>query len=153
MVSQRYSIAMAETLHYLKGITQEDINKIPQKFMEFLKNNASKEYNCDFDYTKPLKDIELKEETRGLIGMICLNYWCETQEQKNSFLEHLNENEKAYQEKLRKKYDVNFLANQNNAEKKQRNVKQQNVETLPVETKKENPIKSFLRKLISVFKG
>ena len=152
MVSQRYSVAMAETLHYLKGITQDDINKIPQKFMEFLKNNASKEYVCDFDYTKPLKDLELKEETRGLIGMICLNYWCETQEQKNAFMEHLNENEKVYQEKLREKYDVNFLSKVNKEEKQQQSNIPNSTETLPTEIKKESLIKNFFKKIISIFK-
>ena len=152
MVSQRYSVAMAETLHYLKGITQDDINKIPQKFMEFLKNNASKEYVCDFDYTKPLKDLELKEETRGLIGMICLNYWCETQEQKNAFMEHLNENERIYQEKLREKYDVNFLSKVNKEEKQQQSNMPNSTETLPTEIKKESLIKNFFKKIISIFK-
>ena len=32
MVNERYSKAMAETLHYLKGIRQNDIKKIPNKF-------------------------------------------------------------------------------------------------------------------------
>jgi len=106
MVNERYEIAMAETLHYLKGISQDDINKIPNEFMTFLKNNASQNYECKFDYTRPLKELNLKNETRGLIAMICLNYWCETEEEKNSFRKHLNENEKQYQEELRKKYNM-----------------------------------------------
>lgn len=39
MVNERYKIAITETLHYLKGISNDDINKIPNKFMTFLKNN------------------------------------------------------------------------------------------------------------------
>ena len=70
MVNERYGIAMAETLHYLKGISQDDINRIPDKFMNFLKNNASQNYECKFDYTRPLKELNLKNETRGLIAMI-----------------------------------------------------------------------------------
>ena len=86
MVNERYGIAMAETLHYLKGISQDDINKIPDNFITFLKNNASQNYECKFDYTRPLKELNLKNETRGLIAMICLNYWCETEDQKNNFI-------------------------------------------------------------------
>ena len=37
MVNEKYAIAMAETLHYLKGINQNDIDKIPSKFMKFRK--------------------------------------------------------------------------------------------------------------------
>ena len=38
--------------------------------------------------------------------MICLNYWCETEEQKNNFIKHLNENEIRYQEELKEKYNL-----------------------------------------------
>lgn len=109
MINERYKRAFTETLYYLKGIRKEDINKIPVSFMSFLEKNCSKEYECSFDYTKPLKDLKLMDETKGVISMICLNYWCETQEQKNSFLEHLNNNEKKYQEKLRKLYNPDDL--------------------------------------------
>ena len=44
MVDEKYSIAIAETLHYLKGINQSDINKIPNKFMNFLKENSLQNY-------------------------------------------------------------------------------------------------------------
>ena len=103
--SIRYSNAMAEVLHYLKGIRQEDIDKIPKKLIEFFKDNSSKDYECKFDYNKPLKELKLQEETKGLIAMICLNYWCETEEQKKNFIAKLNENEKKYQEELREKYN------------------------------------------------
>lgn len=101
----RYSNAMAELLHYLKGIKQSDVNKVPNKLIEFFKENASKDYNCDFDYTKPLKEIKLQEETKGLIAMLCLKYWCETEEQRQQFIAKLNENERKYQEELSEKYN------------------------------------------------
>lgn len=119
MINERYSIAMSETLHYLKGINEEDVNKIPNKFMEFLKANASKNYECDFDYTKPLKELKLMDETRGLISMICLNYWCQTEEQKENFRKHLNKNEIKYQEELRKVYNPdNLFKNKSTDDKK-----------------------------------
>lgn len=109
MVNERYAIAMTETLHYLKGVRQNDLDKIPNKFMTFLKDNACKDYKCEFDYTRPLEKLNLKNETRGLIAIICLNYWCETEEQRNNFRKHLDENEKRYQEELREKYNPDNL--------------------------------------------
>lgn len=97
MLEERYGIAMAETLHYLKGISQDDVDKIPKKLMQFLKDNASQDYKCEFDYTKPLNELNLTDEAKGLIAMICLNYWCETDEQKIKFRNHLNANEQVYQ--------------------------------------------------------
>lgn len=109
MVNEKYSIAMCETLQYLKGINQEDLNKIPNKFIKFLNDNCSKNYECKFDYTKPLKELNISEEARGIIAMICLNYWCITKEQKEKFKNHLSENELKYQEELRKKYNPDNL--------------------------------------------
>lgn len=109
MVSERYSLAMSETLHYLKGINQRDIDKIPSKFIDFLKLNSMAGYKCDFDYNKPLNELKLKDETYGIISMICLNYWCETEEEKEAFKRHLNNNEQKYQEELKEKYHIDKL--------------------------------------------
>ncbi len=115
MVNERYKIAISETLHYLKGIKQSDIDKIPDKFMDFLKNNKSENYKCNFDYMKPLSELELMDETKGLIAMICLNYWCETEKQKNNFKKHINENETKYQEELIEKYNPDNIFKNRNA--------------------------------------
>ncbi len=115
MVDERYSTAITEVLHYLNGICQEDLDKIPNKLMIWLKENASKEYVCNFDYNKPLKELNLLEEAKGIIGMICLNYWCDSEEQKTLFVNRLNENEKAYQKELREKYSVDDIFRKNNS--------------------------------------
>lgn len=114
-VPEKYAKAIKEVITYLKGIREEDINKIPEKMMKFLEENASKDYNCNIDYTKPLNELELMDETKGIIGLICYNYWCETQEQKEKFLNNLKDNEKKYQEELKKKYDLEkVFARKNN---------------------------------------
>lgn len=105
MVSVRNANAMAEVIYYLKGIKQEDIDKIPRKFIQYLNENASKEYKCDFDYNKPLKELNLLDETRGIIGMICYNYWCVTEKQKEQYLKRLSQNEQQYQKILDEKYN------------------------------------------------
>lgn len=152
MVNERYGIAMAETLHYLKGISQDDINKIPDKFITFLKSNASQNYECKFDYTRPLKELNLKNETRGLIAMICLNYWCETEEQKNSFIEHLNKNEKKYQEELREEYNIDDIFKKKEfipkVEKTTENIDKNK---LPVQAKRENIFKRVFTRIMKIF--
>ena len=69
--------ALAEVKHYLKGIKQKDIDKIPRELLEYIDSNSSSDYQCNFDYNAPLKDLDLLEETRGIIGMICYDYWCD----------------------------------------------------------------------------
>lgn len=151
MVNERYSKAMAETLYYLKGISPNDIKKIPNKFIQFLKENALQNYNCDFDYTKPLKDLKLMDETRGLISMICLNYWCEREEQKHDFIKHLNENEIRHQEELRKKYNIDDIFYKK--EDVMKNEITGNIDTniLPVQVEKENIFKKVWNCIMRIF--
>ena len=111
MVSTKEANAMAEVIHFLKGIQQKDIDKIPKKFMKYLNDNASKDYECTFDYTKPLKDLDLLEETRGIIAMICYNYWCNSISEKEEYVKKLCENEEKHEEELREKYNPDEIFN------------------------------------------
>ena len=106
---------------------------------------------CDFDYTQPLKDIKLMDETRGLISMICLNYWCENEEQKNNFIKHLNENEIRHQEELRKKYNIDDIFYKK--ENSMRNEITGNIDTniLPVQAEKENILKKIWNCIMKIF--
>ena len=148
MINERYGIAITETLHYLKGINQEDINKIPKKFMVFLKENASKNYSCNFDYTKPLKDLDLLSETRGLIAMICLNYWCETDEQKKVFVNKLNENELKHQEDLRKLYNPDDIFKSQKSINKDENI---DINKLPIKVEQEKIFKRIFNRIMKLF--
>ncbi|MCR5186802.1 MAG: hypothetical protein K6D97_06800 [Clostridia bacterium] len=101
--------ALAEVKHYLKGIKQRDINKIPKDILEYININSSTDYQCNFDYNLPLKELDLLEETRGIIGMICYDYWCDTMELKKRFRARLNQNELRAQNKLKEKYNPNDI--------------------------------------------
>lgn len=151
MVNEIYSIAISETLHYLKGINQEDINKIPNKFMIFLKENASNNYSCDFDYTKPLKELNLTNEAKGLIAMICLNYWCKTEEQKIKFRNHLNVNEQAYQEQLKRKYNVDDIFKKKDISNNEE-ITSESINKLLIKVKHENIFKRLLNRIMKLFK-
>ena len=151
-MNERYRIAMAETLHYLKGIRQDDVDKIPNDLIKFFETNASKAYKCEFDYTKPLNKIIIKDETRGLISMICLNYWCETEEQKIAFRNHLNANEQAFQEELRKKYNMDDIFKRKESINKEKITTENiDVNNLSVEVKNKNMFKKVLNRIKNLF--
>ena len=151
MVNEKYGIAMCETLQYLKGINQNDLDKIPCKFIQFLKDNCLKDYECDFDYTKPLKELNISDEAKGLIAMICLNYWCTNDEQRERFRTHLTENELKYQEKLRKKYNPDNLF-KNKVEKinVEDTIKKDNIEL--IEYKEPKWYQNIFDRIMNIFK-
>ena len=151
MVNEKYGIAMCETLQYVKGINQNDLDKIPCKFIQFLKDNCLKDYECDFDYTKPLKELNISDEAKGLIAMICLNYWCTNDEQRERFKKHLTENELKYQEKLRKKYNPDNLF-KNKVEKinVEDTIKKDNIEL--IEYKEPKWYQNIFDRIMNIFK-
>ena len=115
VVDKNYAIAMSELLYFLKGFSDEEVNKIPRKLMNFFKENADSSYKCNFDYNANIEDLKLKDETYGLISMICYNYWCETPEEKKQYLNLLEENEKKYQKYISEKYKPdNLFVNKRN---------------------------------------
>ena len=101
MNEDNYSKAYAEILHLLKGFSKEEIDKIPQDLLDYFREKADKKYICDFDYTKNIDELHLRDETYGIISMICYNYWCQTDEDKKKYLNILEKNEKYYQEYLK----------------------------------------------------
>lgn len=111
MVGVKYSEAAVEVLDILKHTREEDVKKIPKKFMEFLENNKSKSYTANLDYTKGIEDMHLKPETEALLGLIYMKYWANDDE-KLKFKDKIKKNEIAYQEKLRAKYNVDNLFKQ-----------------------------------------
>lgn len=109
MVDKNYAIAISELLHYFKGFSAEEIDKIPVELINFFKENADESYKCDFDYNANIEDLHLRDETYGLISMICYNYWCESQEEKKQYLNLLEDKEKEYQEHINEKYNLDNL--------------------------------------------
>ena len=150
MISVKSQNAMAEVLWYLKGIKEDDINKIPKDIIKFLKENASKEYICTFDYNKPLNELNLLDDTRGIIGILCYKYWCTTKEQKEMYLKKLNSNEKNYQIKINEKYNPNDLFKRNNPQKEEM---QNNENTTKIIEYKESIWKRIIAKIKSSWKA
>ena len=82
--------------------------------------------------------------------MICYKYWCETEEQKQEFLNKLNENEKKSQEELRKMYNVENIFEKKQQKDAQDN-EQQNQEITLADVK-ESKIKRIYKKLVMFIK-
>ncbi len=109
MNTQGYKEAMAEVLEVLKLVQDEDIKKIPKSFLDLLEENASKTYKVNIDYDKSIKNQDLKAETIAILDLICLNYWCDTEEKKEEFLKTLTKNEKSYQKEIQEKFDIDKI--------------------------------------------
>ena len=109
MLTKELQIGITETIEILKLASQEEIKKIPKKFLEFLNENADKEYKFEITNNISLNDLKIRKETKNILGMIAYNYWSDTPEKKNNFEKILINNQKTYEQKLRDKYNPNDL--------------------------------------------
>ena len=101
--------AYVEVLGILDLLDEEQKNRIPKKLKEFFENNKNQDYQVNIDSNIPLEEQNLLQETVDILAMLKLNYWCTNEKEKEGLLNLLNENEKKYQEELRKKYKPNNL--------------------------------------------
>lgn len=112
-VKPEQAYAYAELLEILDCLGTEYTSKVPKKLMKVFKDYALSSYQNHIDVTKPLEEQEISQKTAALIGMLTLQYWCETAAQKQELTDIFKENERVYQENLRKKYNPDNIFNNN----------------------------------------
>ena len=84
----------------------EAVEKIPLKVREFFKNEKDKKYIPKFSENFfDIDNIELMRETICLLTILDINYWCETEEEKQLILNKLEDNDRIKEEELRERYN------------------------------------------------
>lgn len=169
MVETKYAESYAEVLDIIEHMDEELVDKIPQKFIKFLKENSLKEYEVKFDYSEGLKSVKLKPETSAVMAIIYMNYLC-NKESKEEYMKILQENEKKHQDELNEKYSYekifdskqssiqeNTKSNeyetmQDDAQNEIKNDVQNDSQNSLTVIKKENIFVSFFRKIKEFFK-
>ena len=151
MIDIRLREAITEVLEILKNADNTYMEKLPEKFKKFLNDNKSTSYIPEIDFSKELKDLKIRKETKELLGIMYLNYWS-NDEEKKEYVKLLSENEKKYQEELTEKYNPdNLFKNKNNNDvSPDKIVEPQNISM--VEYKKQGIFKRILDKITRFFK-
>jgi len=137
-----YRQAFAEVLEILKHTSKSIVEKIPEKFIMFLKDNKDDEYIADIDFSKPNWEDEVKKETQAILALIYRDYIV-SPEKKSELIREEQEEQIRIENEIREKY---------NPDNKIKNKKEETVIeniNLPVEIKKE----TLFMKLISFIKG
>lgn len=101
-------IAYAEVDAILNVLEDEYVNKVPEKVRNFFDDEKIKDYEPVIDVDIPLTEQNLKRETMVLLAILNLNYWCESENEKQEFLNELSKNEDE-RKKLEEKYNPDNL--------------------------------------------
>jgi len=147
MRNRKYSKAAVEVLDILKHTRKEDVEKVPEDFIDFLKENQSEEYTSNLDHTKQIKEMELSQETQDVLGFIYLKYWTD-QQSKENFRAKIREIERIHQEELREKYNPDNIF-----KKREDTIKKVEDITLPEKVQKKTFIQIIIDKIKKVLGG
>lgn len=142
------SLAYSEVCTILNMLEDEYKERVPKNVMDFFEEERDKEYNPIIDVNIPLEKQNLKRKTIVLLAILNLNYWCDSEEEKQEILDSFAKNEelKRLKEKeLTENYNINNLFNKiENTENK--------TEVSLIEYKKQNFIQKIILKIKSLFR-
>ena len=113
-----YADAFAEVIEVLKHSKQDIVNKIPDKFIQFLNENMNKNYNVNIDFNDEKWDESVKQETQAILALIYRDYIVSPKEREKLIAEEKEELIKQEQE-LSKQYSIDNLFKKKHSNEKE----------------------------------
>ena len=104
MLELRYRNAFKEVDEILKYTDIDLVNKIPKKFIDFLRENMNNNYEFNVQEGLHLNKQKLSEEANNILALIYRDYWA-TEEEKEEFRKKDEEERKLNEEKLEHIFD------------------------------------------------
>ena len=153
MFSNEYGEAAVEVLDILDNTKKSDVDKIPSNFIKFLVDNASEDYKVNLDHSKLISEMNLKEKTKEILGVIYINWWCD-QKDKENYMKQIKELEMKRQAEINEKYNPNkIFENKNKIQEYTNETKMDTVqnETVTMIEYKESIFKKIWNKILSFF--
>ena len=135
--------AYYEIYQILLFLGDDFIKKIPYNFIEFIENEKNDDYEFYIDPNIPLENQELLEDTINILAMLKLEYWCDSEDEKEELSNLFSYNEEKYQAELREKYNPDKIFKNIDVQKVENNA-----QNLPVEVKNEK----WFEKVVNLFK-
>lgn len=145
-----YNKRLVEVDEVLKYLSEEDLSKIPEDIRQLIKDNKDKEYEWEYDDTKPLKDQNLNRDTIAFLSYLNMEYLL-NEDQKQLMQEIHEYNEKKLEEAKAEKYGVDDLFK--NKKSIQEEVEQKtNIQEQSLVEYKESFFKKIFNKIKNFFK-
>lgn len=101
MYSEVYSI--------LNLLGNSYIDKLPKSLFKMIEEEKSSTYNPQYSEDKSLNEQNIKRESLSMIALFHLNYWCNSNEEKEQLKQLFKNNEEKHQAEIREKYNPDNL--------------------------------------------
>ena len=153
MINTNYANAYKEVLIVINNLVQEDYDKIPKEYIEFLENNANSDYDFKYDSSKSFDQQELLDDTKYILFGLFEKYGA-TEKQKLKIKAFKNNyNEKLDYEKRQKYNPDNIFNKKQNCINKTIKETMSNKETVAiVKYKKQKWYQQVFERLLNIFR-
>lgn len=143
----------SEVYSVLNLLGNSYIERIPKKLYEMIEREKSSTYNPKFIKEKSLSEQNIKRESLSMIALLHLNYWCDSENEKQELLKLFKDNEEKHQAEIREKYNPDNIFKQNaEITPKQEVIAEAPVNNMQlVEVKEDSWLKKVWKKIISFF--
>lgn len=137
----------SEVYSILNLLGESYIKKLPVSLFNMIKEEKRQDYNPKYDSKINLEQQNIKRETLSMIALFHLNYWCNSDEEKNELKTLFKTNEEKHQAEIREKYNPDNLFKKHSLEQEEYAVTN---EVAMVEYK-EPLFKRFINKIKKIF--
>ena len=142
-----YKQAFTEVLEILKHCNQNILKKIPNQFLDFLKQNIDENYKVNINFNDENWENSTKEETQQILALIYRDYIV-SPEKRNQLIQEEKAEEIKIEEELRQKYNVDNIFKK----EKRSTTKNESAQEQLIEIKKEKWYKKLYHKILEILK-
>lgn len=139
----------SEVYSILNLLGNNYVSNLPDSLYNMIKQEKLESYNPKYVDTLNLEEQNIKKESIAMIALFHLNYWCNSNEEKEELRKVFKDNEDKHQAKLREKYNTdNIFKNRYQIKEEQQNATKNNAAIIEY---KESTFRRILNKIRNIF--
>ena len=137
----------SEVYSILNLLGESYIKKLPVSLFNMIKEEKMQDYSPEYDSKINLKQQNIKRETLSMIALFHLNYWCDSDEEKNELKTLFKTNEEKHQAEIREKYNPDNLFKKHSLQQEEKLITNE----IAMIEYKEPLFKRFINKIKNIF--
>lgn len=139
----------SEVYSILNLLGKNYVSRLPDSLYNIIKQEKLESYNPTYVDTLNLEEQNIKKESIAMIALFHLNYWCNSNEEKENLRKVFKDNEDKHQAELREKHNPdNIFKNPYQIKEEQRDATENNVAMIEY---KESIFRKILNKIKNIF--
>ena len=148
MIDEIYKNSFKEVYDILENTEEDLLSKIPNSFMNFIKNNMNVDYKTSINLNETIDKQHLLKETEAILSLIYRSYWA-TDEEKNEIAKKDNLELIKEEEQKKEQYQGKDIYK---VFEERKNLNTITVDNNLMVIENESFIKRIFRKFLNIFK-